>query len=406
MPSRTAPFRGHRIPDGLRDWLPDEWGRVRALEARLRALFGAWGYCEVATPVLECLDSVARGIGQTPQDWFVVVDRTGELLVLRPEMTVPMARLAAGHLTGRTVRLCYFAEVFRGRRARGAAREFRQAGVERIGDRGCEADGEVIALAAHALREAGVRDFRIGVGHVGLLRALLEAAGLDAGDRHTAQVLLYRRDFVTLRGLLAGSPARVRDVIFSLPELRGGDASAAVRDVGVGAEAVAEVDAVLATLPAFGVGDAVEMDLGLIRDFDYYTGVVFEGYTRGLGLPLLGGGRYDELLGRFGADRPAMGFAIELERVLPAADALAERRPALQIVYEPQARAAALDVARRARDAGWAVTVDPHPAEPLGGAPTLAFTTAGVRLSDPDGTQREVPGAHWQQIRGLLDGAR
>ncbi|MDR5708600.1 MAG: ATP phosphoribosyltransferase regulatory subunit [Armatimonadota bacterium] len=378
-----------RVPAGTRDVLPEEAESLRRLERRLLGLFGRWGYREVRTPVLEFLSTVERGVGvEGPDALFVLVDRTGELLALRPEMTVPIARLVATHGKDRA-RLSYVAEVFRVRdTSRGEEREFVQAGVERIGDRGPDADAEVVALAVWALREAGVEGFRIGLGHAGLLRGLLEAAGLDAEDQHAAKLLLYRRDFVTLQGLLEGAPVTIREAILHLPSWRGPDALDRAARLGIAPGALEEVEHLLEALRPYGVGGEVEVDLGLIRDFEYYTGIVFEGYAQGVGRPVLGGGRYDGLLMRFGTDRPAVGFALHLNRLLPTLPPSAPST-VLSVVYVPRFRDLAVRLALALREEGIPVLTDPWP-QPEVHAPCIMLEDEQARVCSRQGRERVV----------------
>lgn len=372
-----TPAPWQRLPTGLRDWTPEELAALRALEGRLRRIFEAWGYREVATPVLEYLDTWTRGMGSSsPAALFVVVDRTGELLALRPEMTVPVARFVATRWTGKVARLYYVASVFRGDAGRGGNREFLQAGVERVGDGGVDADAEVVALAVEALRAAGVAGARVGLGHASFLRALLDGAGLDEEDRRAAQAALYRKDFVTLSSLLEGVSPDIRRTLLDLPSLRGPGALERARALGVAGAAVDDLSRVLEALEPYGVGEGVEVDLGVIRDFDYYTGVVLEAYAPGSGAPLLGGGRYDQLLERFGSARPAVGFAVDVERLLAASHRVPAPPRVLEVVYEPPAREQALRWVWRARAAGLRVAAGPA----SGGVPRpgLCFRGDGV----------------------------
>lgn len=351
-----------RLPPGLRDWAPDDLARLRALEGRLRGAFEAWGYREVATPALEYLETWQRGTGAPPRALFVVVDRTGELLALRPEMTVPVARFVATRWPAAVARLYYVGPVFRGGEVvRGDGREFLQAGVERVGEGGPDADAEVVALAVDALRRAGVPEVRVGLGHAGFLRALLDAADLPDEERGPLAAALLRRDFVTVSARLATAPQEVRKALQDLPALRGPEALARARRVGVGQDALDELEAVCDALQAYGVGHAVEVDVGIVRDFDYYTGVVFEAYAPAVGAPVLGGGRYDGLLARFGDPRPAVGFAVHAERALAACSGVEVASQVLEVYYDPEARPLALRWAQTARAAGVRVAAGPAP---------------------------------------------
>jgi ATP phosphoribosyltransferase regulatory subunit len=405
MTARRRPPRWQQLPRGTRDWKPADLAALRALEAGLRGEFARWGYREVATPTLETLDTVAHGVGvAAPDALFKVLDRTGEILVLRPDMTVPLARVVAmGDPADADARFCYFAPVFRGQeRTRGGQREFHQAGIERIGRAGADADAEVIALAVAALEAAGAGAFQIGIGHAAFLRALLNEAELDEEEQHTAQALLFRRDFVTLRDLLSQSPPRVAEMILALPSLRGDAAIARAASVPAAAAALEELRAVQSALDAYGLDLRAEIDLGLIRDFDYYTGIVFEGYAQGHGLTLLGGGRYDGLMSRFGRALPAIGFAIEVERVLSWRGAVAGGSAPLRIVYEPSVRVEAIAAVRGLRALGFAVAADPavRDAAPAG---AWIFRAAGAHRPGKGGPSHPIPVETWRRPAELAE---
>ncbi len=356
-----------RLPSGFRDWAPEELARLRTLEHRLRSTFEAWGYQEVRTPSLEYLETWQRGAGGPIGALFVLVDRNGELLVLRPEITVPVARFVATRWLGAVARLYYVGSVFRGsEEGRGDGREFIQAGVERVGDGGPDADAEVVALAVDALHRAGVPEMRLGLGHSGFLRALLSATGLPEEEVESLTAALLRRDFVTVRTCLATAPSRVREVLQDLPGLRGPNALRRARQVGVGEAALDQLEAVWETLQGYGVGGTVEIDLGIVRDFNYYTGVVFEAYTPGVGAPVLGGGRYDGLLERFGDPRPAVGFAVYVERALAASPGIEASPPVLEVYYDLPVRSVALRWAQVARAGGVRVAAGPAFQTPQG----------------------------------------
>jgi ATP phosphoribosyltransferase regulatory subunit len=358
----SSAARWRQVPDGLRDLPPGEAARRGAVEWMLRETFRRWGYREVVTPMLEFLETIVQGAGPGLADrLFKIVDRGGELLALRPEMTVPIARLAATRLLreeGRPLRLAYVGSVLRGQdAASGRLREFTQAGVELVGAAEPEADAEVIALAAEALARCGVRGAVIHVGDLTFLGDAL--AGLPVTEQEEVRQRLYRRAFAGLEEA-STDPSAAR-LLRALPHLHGPEtldrAAAFVRSPR-GAAALQRLGAVLACLEDYGVTD-VEVDLAIIRDFSYYTGLVFEAYGPGTGYPLLGGGRYDALLGRFGADCPATGFAIGVERLLEAAIPLEvsgaaevviaaaerDRRPALLLAADLRRRGLSVVVA-------------------------------------------------------------
>ncbi len=318
-----------QIAYGTRDFLPQEAWRKRVIENCLAALFAAWDYDEVITPTFEYLETVAVACENNSyaQNMFKFFDKTNRLLVLRPEMTTPIARVAATRLhdEDRPLRLSYLANVFRQEEYQaGRQCEFNQAGVELMGGPGPAADAEVIALAVEAMTACGLGEFQISLGHMKFISGLMEESHLTLKQRQEIKQLLMSRDLVALREVVAvsGLAPEVQQVLLELPLLHGREELLAtarkIAHNAVSRRALDDLAQVFELLKNYGVAEYVEFDLGMIRDFDYYTGVVFEGYTPGLGFPVCGGGRYDQLLAAFGADAPATGFALGIERVLLA----------------------------------------------------------------------------------------
>lgn len=386
--------RWKQVPAGMRDQTAGEVAARRAVEERLRETFSRWGYREVATPAVEFFETFLHGAGPGVGDRLLkLVDAGGEVLALRPEMTVPLARLAATRLLPAgegALRLAYVAPVFRGQeRGSGRHREFTQAGVELIGVAGWQADAEVIALAADALRAVGPTGAAISVGHAGFLRGLLRT--LSDGVAEAARELLYRRAFAELDATVPPGPAR--EALRALPVLRGPTALARAAPMAPAAEsrqALAALSAVLEGVQAYDLPVRVEVDLGLIRDFDYYSGIVFEAHGPAAGLPLLGGGRYDDLLGRFGYPAPATGFAIGVDRVLDVAQRAVAERPVVAVRYAPQAYREAVRVAQDLREAGFAVVASPDDGAGPAAACTVRVGAEGVAVR---GAAGEVAGA-------------
>jgi ATP phosphoribosyltransferase regulatory subunit len=293
------------IPSGTRDVLPDEMRELRAIGDGLRAVFTDHGYGEVATPALEYEEVLARGGAGGRLPAYRVVDDHGAVLALRSDMTVPIARVAATRCAAAEppLRFSYLANVHRTVRPhRGQMREFLQAGIELIGSPAPDGTAEALTVLCRALDAVGLQRYRIGLGDASLYPSLLR--GVD-GEPVLAALAVH--DFVALERAVEelGVDAETADVLVRLPQLRGGPE---VLDVP-GTEGLRRVLDLLE--PA--VADRVIFDLGLVRGLGYYTGAIFEVYDPALGEPLGGGGRYDDLLGRFGRPLPAVGFAIGVD---------------------------------------------------------------------------------------------
>ena len=306
----------HPIPSGTRDVLPDEMRELRDITEAVRAVFERDGYGEVWTPALEYEEVLGRGGGAPPA--YRVFDDHGEVLALRTDMTVPIARLVATRYPTAQppFRFCYFAHAYRGVRPhRGQMREFLQAGIELIGAPAPDGTAEALNVLCHALDAVGLRDYRIGLGDASLYPTLLRSLGVAQEAADELMEALVARDFVTLESELGRLDLGDADaeLLLRVPQIRGGPEVLSEAD-GPVAEAVAGLRGVYALL-APQVAERVIFDLGLVRKMGYYSGAVFDVYDPALGAPLGGGGRYDELLGRFGRPLPAVGFALTIDRL-------------------------------------------------------------------------------------------
>ena len=310
----------HPIPPGTRDVLPDEMRELRAITEGLRATFVEAGYGEVATPALEYEDVLRAGDPGAAGAGYRTFDERGQVLALRSDMTIPIARLVATRYRrtdGEALRLCYLGHAYRAvATGTGHQRELLQAGLELIGVAGAERDAEVISLALAALDGVGLARHRVGVGDGALYRTLMEVFEVPPERRMELLECLARRDLVTLAARLVGMglAGEACETLVRLPETRGGP-EILEQAVGPVAGALGGLRALYAALSDRGVADRVILDLGLVRELGYYTGAVWEVYDPAVGFTLGGGGRYDDLIGCFGEPRPACGLALDVQRV-------------------------------------------------------------------------------------------
>jgi ATP phosphoribosyltransferase regulatory subunit len=304
----------HPIPPGTRDVLPEEMRELRAIGSRMRAAFEDAGYGEVHTPALEYEEVLLRGDARAAGARYRSFDEQGAVLALRSDMTIPIARVVATRYAYAKppLRFSYLAHAWRVTdRGVGEPREFLQAGIELIGVPGADGEAEVVALTVEALNAAGLRRHRVGVGDGALYRGLLTSFGVSAEAHMPLLEALSRRDLVGLEaqvGRLGLDPGH-RDLLVKLPQLRGGPE---ILSQTPGLEGLQNLHA---RLEERGVANRVIYDLGMVRELGYYTGSVFEVYDPAVGFTLGGGGRYDELIGRFGRDLPACGIALDVQRV-------------------------------------------------------------------------------------------
>jgi len=308
----------HPIPSGTRDVLPDETRELRRITDALRTVFERDGYGEVVTPALEYESEFARGGLRDARPAYRVFDENGAVLVLRSDMTVPIARVVATRYPNAEppLRLCYFAHCYRAvRPQRGQQRELLQAGIELVGSPGPQGTVEALTVLVDALDATGLADYRIGLGDASLYPALMEALGVALTVREELLHTLGRRDLVALEEQVValGLDERSADLLVRVPQIRGGPEVLDDLDDAV-AEAVTGLRGVAEQVPPT-VARRLIVDLGLVRDIGYYTGAIFEVYDPALGTPIGGGGRYDDLLGRFGRALPAVGFALGVDRL-------------------------------------------------------------------------------------------
>ncbi len=308
----------HPVPSGTRDVLPDETREVRAITDALRAVFERHGYGEIYTPALEYESVLARADMAEAQPAYRVFDESGALLVLRSDMTVPIARVVATRYAASDppLRFCYFAHCYRGvPPQRGQQRELLQAGIELIGAAAPEGTAEALSVLCHSLDATGLTDYRVGLGDASLFPALMASLGVPEEARPGLLGRLVQRDFVGLHEALqdAGMSGEAEEMLAEVPQRRGGpeilaDTPPQAQEAVTGLRRLHE-------LLEPEVAERVIFDLGLTRNIGYYTGAVFDVYDPALGAPIGGGGRYDELLGRFGRSLPAVGFALGVDRL-------------------------------------------------------------------------------------------
>ena len=310
---------------GFRDLLPLEAEILRDAQESLLAEMRRHGYRHVITPLVESMDVLELGLGaEARRRLYKFADAHGDVVALVGERTIPVARLAAGKLRSASLplRLCYAGPVLSTEDGRfQQRRETYQVGAELIGAAGPVADAEVIALAARCLEATGIRSYQIDVGHAEFFHGIMDAFKLPDAVKVAVRSALAARDFVGLEELLERTPLKSaeHELLLRFPALRGGreilDAAGGLVGNRRSEAALAELGRVADLLGAHGIGEVVHLDLGAIRDFDYYTGVIFEGYGPDFGRPVAQGGRYDGLLARFGRPAPATGFVVQLDLV-------------------------------------------------------------------------------------------
>ena len=319
-------YRFH-TPDGVSDILPSECFVKREMEKKLRTLFGGQGYDEIETPGFEYLDVFSGSGFVAAENLYKMTDGAGRLLGLRYDGTIPAARVAANLLKEETLplRLSYIDKMYRFHESGGGRqKEFTQAGVEFLGATRPEADGEVIALAIAAAREIGIEDIQVSLGQVEFFLGLMEEWGVSGEDAEQISILVDQKDTVALERAAGriGLAEADRKTLLMLPALFGTydvlDAFAA-RVKGV--RALAALDSlrrILRILDDYECLTYVSVDMGMLPNLDYYTGMIFKGFTYEIGFPIFSGGRYDKVISAFGRDVPAVGFSLGVNLCMTA----------------------------------------------------------------------------------------
>ncbi len=317
-----------QIPGGMQDTLPSECAAKRSIENTLRALFALNGYQEIETPILEYYDALNDETwGYSPEHLWKTFDPDGRVLALRPDTTIPAARLAAGRLQQNALplRISYLQSACKYERdTLSMLSEQTQAGVELMGVESPQADAEVIALAVESLKRAGVQHFQIELGQAAFFDGFLEEAGLDTENIQTLRKLTEEKNTLGIQMLLRKLDVSedVTRRLTKLPLLYGPISKISkAREMTtspVCAEALDNLEEVIEILRMYGCADELTLDLGMAQEAGYYSGTVFRAQTAHVGQPILSGGRYDGLNARFGRPLPAVGFAMSLKLALIA----------------------------------------------------------------------------------------
>lgn len=350
-------------PIGVKDYLPGAVAKLRHIERQVLACMQGWGYEQIITPTMEYYDTVGVASSTSDQKLFKLLNNRGTTLVLRSDMTAPIARVVSSLLkdTSFPLRLSYHSNVFRAiEEEAGREAEFFQTGVELVGDSSAEADAEVVALAIASLKAAGVERFKIAIGHVGFLNGLLDETLPGRTEvQEQLKACLLGRDYVGYRELLRqlSLDEPVQRELEGILRLRGGqEICEQALQLSVDAtarESIRHLCEIWDVLKAYGVCEHVLIDLTMIGDFSYYTGMTFEGYAADLGFPVVSGGRYDNLLAQFGRPAAATGFALKTTRILELLGDEAESESVRTlIVYDAEGRAEALKEAQKLRGEG------------------------------------------------------
>lgn len=315
-------------PEGVRDIYNRECEKKLAIQKKLGNVLHLYGYQDIQTPTFEYYDVFRKEIGSTStRELYRFFDREGNILALRPDITPSVARAAATLFEAEDfpIRLCYVGNTFINHSSyQGRLKENTQLGAELIGVDSIEADAEMLAMVVDGLKQTGLTDFQVNVGHVDFIQSLMESTGLEEEEKEEIRTLINNRNYFGVEEILdnRGVKGSVKKAFQILPELMGGpeileQASAIAPNVNARL-AVTRLQQIYKLLKTYKAEDHVSFDLSMSGSYGYYSGIIFRAYTYGTGDAVVRGGRYDHLLEKFGKNTPSIGFAIIVDELMNA----------------------------------------------------------------------------------------
>ena len=315
-------------PEGVRDVYGTECAKKLYLQRKMEKIFHAYGYQSIETPTFEFFDVFGKQVGTTPsRELYKFFDRDGNTLVLRPDFTPSIARAASMyyHQEDMPIRLCYSGNTFVNRSSyQGRLKESTQMGVELLGDASVDGDGEIIAMTVELLKAAGLKEFQISIGQVDFFKALVDDSGMSEETIQELRQLISNKNYFGVEELLENQRLSKEQVeaLTALPQLFGGPEVLKKAESLTGnpkaLAAIRRLRELYQVAACYGCEEYISFDLGMLSKYQYYTGVVFKAYTYGIGDAVVKGGRYDNLLRKFGKDTAAIGFVIVIDDLLEA----------------------------------------------------------------------------------------
>jgi len=358
-------------PEGVRDLHCEETQKKNILEDKIKSVFHRYGFKDVQTPTFEFMDVFNNKCATVDlKDLYKFFDRDGSILVMRPDITPSIARLVAtGYSqTMKQKRFCYSGNVYRNSASyQLKLREFTQAGVELIGVDYPDADAEIIVLAIHSMLAAGLKEFQIDIGQAEFFKGLLEEVGLEAEYEEELRKLIDEKNYIAVEELLDSLELDQvhKQILLDLPKLFGEvDVIERARKITTNKTALKALDRleeVYRILCDYEVAQFISFDLGMVSQINYYTGIVFRGYTFGTGASILDGGRYNYLIREFGYDTPAVGFAIVIDEVMNSIERqkieVEVKNIDTLLIYKEVTRTMAVKVAHNMRREGMCIEI-------------------------------------------------
>ena len=320
-------------PDGVRDLYNEDYKKKLNLQNKLHQVFAEYGCLDIQTPTFEYFDVFSNQIGTTPsKDLFKFFDTEGNTVVLRPDFTPSIARCVAKYFEPEQepVKLCYMGNTFaNASNYQGRLKETTQCGVEYVGDGSTKADAQMLSMVVDCIKAIGIEDFQISVGHAGFFDALLDAANMRRKQANTLRGFLDNKNFLGVEEFV--DALEIDEALknlfllladFDITDEDLSNAKIWSKEYPKVAKAMESLEELNSILKEKEIDKYISFELGMISNYEYYTGIIFAGYTYGLGEPIVKGGRYDTLLSNFDKDAPAIGFAFVVDQLLTAVDKL------------------------------------------------------------------------------------
>ena len=353
-------------PVGVRDVYGKECAVKLTIENSINKVFNIYGYHNIQTPTFEFFDIFSKERGSVAsKNLYKFFDREGNTLVLRPDVTPSIARLVAKYYMDVKVpvKLCYNANTYiNNSELQGKLKENTQLGCELINDDSVEADAEILALVVDSLKAAGLKEFLVEIGHADFYKGLLEECGFDTENEQELRKRIENKNYFGVEEILDNNniTGQLKEAFLKLPELFGSidviKSAKELTDNKKALQSIERLEKLYSILEDYGVSKYISFDLGMISNYNYYTGIIFKAYTYGSGDQIVAGGRYDKLLGQFGKEAAAVGFAVYMDQILLAVNGqrLKENNDYSYevIIYDSEFRKAALSLTNALRDQG------------------------------------------------------
>lgn len=354
-------------PEGVRDIYNGECEKKIYLEDKLHHTLKTYGFRPIQTPSFEFFDIFGKEAGAAKsKDLYKFFDREGNTLVLRPDITPSIARSAAKYYMEETmpIRFCYKGNTFLNTSSlQGRLKECTQLGAELIGDDTADADAEILSMIVECLLNAGLKEFQLSVGHVGILEGMMEAAGLDEDEEDDLRDLIVNNNFFGVQEFMESKhiDGALKELFCVLGKIyQSAEDFHYAKEIAKKYEkvyhAMEHLEKLQSLFLLYGIDKYISFELGVISSYKYYSGIIFNGYTFGSGEPVVKGGRYDKLLKHFGKDAPAIGFVIVIDQLMAALSRQNIETPLEHnnqlVVYDEGHREDAIVYARKQRAAG------------------------------------------------------